>query len=111
MIRKLINATLLIALLGALGIAVSIPAQTQGQKSRTPTANAFKESGAVQQPLYGDYKSVRIGMTADEARAKLGPPALKADDQDYYVFSDKETAQIVYNSARKVVCISVDYTG
>ena len=49
-------------------------------------------------------------MTAEEARAKLGVPAMKSDDQDFYVFTANETAQIVY-AAQKVVTISTDYTG
>jgi hypothetical protein len=94
MIRKFINVAVLTIALGALGVAASVAAQSQGQKSRTPLANAYKEAAATQQPLYSDYKGVRIGMTAAEARAKLGLPALKEDDQDFYVFSDKETAQL-----------------
>ena len=50
-------------------------------------------------------------MSAEEARAKLGTPALKDSDQDYYVFSENETAQISYDTAHKVVTISVDYLG
>ena len=45
---------------------------------------------------------MRLGMTAAEARAKLGEPAMKSDEQDFYVFSANETAQIVY-TAQKVV--------
>jgi len=111
MIRKLINVTTLVIALGVLGIGMGVTAQTQGQKSREPMANSLKQAGATQQRLYGDYKGVRIGMTADEARAKLGQPAMKADDQDYYMFADTETAQIAYNAAHKVVCISIDYMG
>jgi len=111
MIRKLINTVLVAVMIGALGIVASVTAQSAGPRSRTAMVNAFNEAGAIQQPLYSDYKGVRIGMTADEARAKLGQPALKADDQDYYAFSDKETAQIAYDSAHKVTVISVDYMG
>lgn len=64
----------------------------------------------IQQPLYREYRGVRLGMTAAEARAKLGEPAMKSDEQDFYVFSTNETAQIVY-SAQKVVTISADYVG
>ena len=42
---------------------------------------------------------------------KLGAPALKDSDQDYYVFSEKESAQIVYDVAHKVVTISADFVG
>jgi hypothetical protein len=64
----------------------------------------------VQQPLYKEYRGVRLGMTAAETRAKLGEPAMKSDEQDFYVFSANETAQIVY-TGQKVVTISTDYSG
>jgi len=63
----------------------------------------------AQQPLYREYRGVRLGMTAEEARAKLGVPAMKSDDQDFYIFSANETAQLVY-AGQKVVTISTDYT-
>ena len=65
--------------------------------------------GQVQQPLYREYRGVRLGMTAAETRAKLGEPAMKSDDQDFYVFTANETTQIVYEN-QKVVTISTDYT-
>ena len=83
--------------------------------SSSANAQARKVQAALtrdsenQQPLYAEYKGVRLGMTAEEARAKLGTPTLKGNDQDYYVFSENETAQIVYDAAHKVVAISVDY--
>lgn len=60
---------------------------------------------------YREYRGIRLGMTAAETRAKLGEPAMKSDEQDFFVFSANETAQIVYNTAQKVVTISTDYTG
>lgn len=73
-------------------------------------ASVFAQT-RVQQPLYREYRGVRLGMTTADARAKLGEPAMKSDDQDYYVFSSTETAQIVYDAEHKVVTISTDYTG
>src|SRR5204862_5472830 len=64
---------------------------------------------AQQQPLYSDYKGVRIGMTAAEVRAKLGKPELAADEQDYYMISQTETVQIAYDAAHKAKAISVDF--
>jgi outer membrane protein assembly factor BamE (lipoprotein component of BamABCDE complex) len=81
--------------------------QNQSAKARVAKFNAEE----VQQPLYREYRGVRLGMTAEETRAKLGSPVLKSDDLDYYVFSENETAQIAYNAVHKVVTISVDYTG
>jgi hypothetical protein len=63
-----------------------------------------------QQPLYKEYRGVRLGMTATETRAKLGEPAMKSDDQDFYVISPNETIQIAY-IGQKVVTISTDYIG
>ena len=79
-------------------------------QTKTETMKVAKGYSQVQQPLYKEYRGVRLGMTAAETRAKLGEPAMKSDEQDFYVFSANETAQIVYN-AQKVVTISTDYTG
>ena len=97
--------SLLIAVVFGLGLSANASAQARRVKA------AFNPDAATQPPLYTEYKGVRLGMLAEEARAKLGTPALKASDQDYYVFSDNETAQIVYDTAYKVVTISVDYIG
>ena len=61
-------------------------------------------------PFYIDYKGVHIGMTADEARKKLGDPKDKGDTQDFYMFSEKETAQVFYDKG-KVMAVSVNYLG
>jgi len=97
--------SLLIAVVFDLGLSSNANAQAQKVKA------AFKGDTATQQPLYTEYKGVRLGMSAEEARAKLGTPALKASDQDFYVFSENESAQICYDAAQKVVTISVDYLG
>jgi hypothetical protein len=82
-------------------------------KGQTPAA-ASKGSRAhsqIQQPLYTEYRGVRLGMTAAEARAKLGEPAMKSNEQDYFVVTSNETTQIVYDAFQKVVTISTDYSG
>lgn len=88
-------------------IAVTVlifAASVQAQKVRAAAA----ETAAVQQPLYTDFRGVKLGMTAEETRAKLGTPVLKDAEMDYYVLSDSISAQIVYD-AGKVRAISVDY--
>lgn len=62
-------------------------------------------------PPFHEYKGVRIGMAADEARKMLGDPADKGDQQDFYSFNDTETAQIFYDPQKKVFAISVIYVG
>lgn len=105
--RKL-NRNLLAGLIAVLvcGLAgLSSSANAQARKARTN----FGPDTAIQQPLYTEYKGIRLGMTATETRAKLGEPTLKADDGDFYIFSDKETLQLVYDVTHKVVTISIDY--
>ena len=75
------------------------------------TVNKTAHVAAPQQPLYSEYRGVRIGMTATEVRTKLGAPEQPGDDMEIYVFSEKEAAQIVYDTAQVVKTISVDYVG
>lgn len=62
-----------------------------------------------EKPSYSGYKGVFIGTKMDEARTKLGNPRERSDSEDYYVFSDNETAQVLYDSDHTVRVISVNY--
>ena len=93
--------------LAAIMTLLLIGAIAYGQRTRVPATNL----SATPQPLFSEYKGIRLGMTAQEVRAKLGDPRIKGDDQDYYVISQTETAQFAYDKAQQVVTISIDYTG
>lgn len=67
------------------------------------------QRGAEEEPVFHEYRGVQLGWLSADVRKKLGDPANKADDQDFYVFNEKETAQILYDKAQKVVTISVDF--
>jgi len=61
-------------------------------------------------PLFSDFKGVRIGMPTDEARKKLGSPKEKGDEQDFYLFNDNQAVQVYYDKAtKKVTAISIDF--
>ena len=72
---------------------------------------AQKAPGAKgDEPVFLDYRGVKIGWLADEVRKKLGSPANKGDEQDFFVLNEKETCQIFYDKATsKVTAISVDF--
>lgn len=106
---KLDIIELISLLLGALVLLLFAFFIGKGQSSQGVTPGAAPKQ--IQQQLYREYRGVRLGMTAVEVRTKLGEPAMKSDEQDFYVVSAKETAQIVYDAGQKVVTISTDYTG
>ena len=56
-----------------------------------------------------DYRGIQLGMLSDEVRKKLGDPKDKSDEQDFFVFNDTETAQVVYDKTHKVITISADF--
>lgn len=104
------TVTELIFLLLSMLLLLALARIATGQ-SETPGPRSLKSQAQVQQPLYREYRGVRLGMTAAEVRAKLGEPAMKSDEQDFFVISANETAQIAYNAAQKVMTISTDYAG
>lgn len=80
---------------------VSVVAQTT---RRTPAVAPEDE------PVFLDYKGIKIGWLADDVRKKLGSPANKGDEQDYFVFGEKETAQVLYDkTSKQVTAISIDF--
>jgi len=61
-------------------------------------------------PVYEEYRGVRIGTAAKEVRAKLHH-LRRGERQDFFVFSERELAQIYYDDNGKVTAISIDYFG
>ena len=73
------------------------------------TANA--QTSQTSLPVFKDYRGVQIGMSADEVRKKLDRLKDGGLGQDFFVYSEGESAQIYYDKERKVMAISVDYFG
>jgi hypothetical protein len=99
--KRYITAFIIITMTGIVCV------EARAQKTRVTTA----ATAVAQQPLYTDFRGVKLGMTPAEVRAKLGNPVLKDEEMDYYVFSDTVTAQVAYDAAHTVKLISVDYAG
>jgi hypothetical protein len=73
-------------------------------------AQTTRKTAADDNPVFAEYRGIQIGWLADEVRKKLGNPADKGDEQDLFVFGEKETCQVIYDKAtRKVTAISVDF--
>jgi hypothetical protein len=89
---------LIVSAVSLLLLSSSAPAQRRSAPPPEEETGVFKE-----------YRGVQLGMTADEARKKLGVPKDKSDEQDFFIFNENETAQIVYDPTHKVVTISADF--
>ena len=76
--------------------------------SAFPAFRSFAQKG-TDQPLFSDFRGVRIGMGTDEARKKLGNPKDKGDEQDFYLFNDNQAVQVYYDKNRTVTAISIDF--
>ena len=90
----------------ALLVVISISLAGVALAQKRPNA------GTEEEPVFHDYRGVKLGWLADDVRKKLGNPANKSDEQDYYEFSDNEKASVYYDKATKqVTAISVDFIG
>ena len=81
---------------GVLPVTASVSSSAQRQRT-------------ADEPLFSEFKGVRIGTPAEEARKKLGSPRDKADDQDFYVINDNQAVQVYYDKAKAVSAISIDF--
>src|ERR1041384_3483346 len=85
------------ALLVVITLAVAAGASS-AQTTRTRPGAAPEEA-----PVFQEYRGVKIGGLADEVRKKLGSPANKGDEQDFYVFNEsKETCQVLYDKTTQI---------
>jgi hypothetical protein len=109
-ITRLVFLSLLACILGLSSLTTAARLSTEQKKTGAPSDSVTGEGDDKNAPPYHEYKGVRIGMTADEARKKLGDPSDKGDKQDFYAFSDgNEMAQIFYDAEKKVFALSVIY--
>ncbi|HSS19813.1 MAG TPA: hypothetical protein VLL54_07040 [Pyrinomonadaceae bacterium] len=102
-VSRRLRSTFLVSSFVLMALLLAVPIASAQRRAAAP-------SGAVEETAaYKDYRGIQLGMTADEVRKKLGAPKDKGDEQDFYVFSDTETAQIVYDATHKVITISADF--
>src|SRR5215831_4944376 len=91
---------LLLVAIGILMISAFSPTTLRAQRARGQEED---------KPVFANFKGVQIGMSADEARKKLGSPKDKGDDLDLYVFNDTQAVQVYYDKAKTVSAISIDF--
>jgi hypothetical protein len=85
-------------------IVVALGADTSlAQRSRASTDEPDN------QPLFSEFRGVRIGMMAEAARKKLGNPHDKSAEMDLYVFNDTQAVEVFYDKTGAVSAISIDF--
>jgi hypothetical protein len=89
---------------GALIFMALAPVPLRAQRPK-----ASQDPDMDNRPAFSDFKGVSIGMSADEARKKLGSPRDKGVEQDFYMFGDNEAVQVYYDKAFAVNAISIDF--
>lgn len=119
--KTFIDCCLLILLLTTLFLLPSLSATAQEPADSQSTDSELasgknpaemirpKDRTIAPAPVYKDFMGVTLGMEADEVRAKLGHLKNKGERQDFFVFSESQSAQILYDGQGKVTVISVDY--
>jgi hypothetical protein len=70
---------------------------------------AARAQDEPKEPPFHEFKGVCIGMSAADARAKLGNPSDKSDALDLYNVSDRQTIQVYYDGG-KVSAIALMFT-
>jgi hypothetical protein len=80
------------------------------QLGQTKSASLMK-IGTTPTPIFDNFNGVRIGMGMKEVRSTLDHLKDRSEQQDFFVFSDNQTAQVFYDKDGKVKAISVDYIG
>lgn len=98
------------AALLAASLALAAPHSAAQEQTPTPTPTPAASPTPASEPLYREYRGVSLGMSAEEARRALGEPKSKGPRQDFYVFTEKETAQVFYRDG-KVSALAVSYVG
>ena len=120
--RKFVESGLLILLLMTLFLLATLSATAQeltnSQQVRDEVASKEERTevteptqAPITAPVYRDFMGITLGMEAEEVRAKLGHVKDLGERQDFFVFSESKSAQIVYDDRAKVIAISVDYVG
>lgn len=108
---RLLLIPALFAVATASVIRVGGAQQSVENQQTAPPNVAAPGPSATAEPLYKEYKGVRLGMSAEEVRQKLGRPQEAGKEQDLFVFSDAERARVYYDAAQKATAIISTYIG
>lgn len=106
---SLVLPVMVLTLAASIANAQTTSAPAQKEVAKVTTGSSTTSPANV--PVFKNYRGVAIGMAADEVRSKLKNLKDGGAGQDFFVFSEHESAQIYYDDKKKVRAISIDYLG
>ncbi|HEX8721207.1 MAG TPA: hypothetical protein VF736_11285 [Pyrinomonadaceae bacterium] len=94
------------------GSAAPAPRQQEEEARPTPPqGEKAADAAPADEPLYSEFKGVKIGTGRDEVRKRLGRPQENDKTQDFFVFSDRERARVYYDDKGAATAVIVAYVG
>ena len=107
------TARLVLLVLFVLLIALALlVVNTHGQTGpNTTRVQVTTPAATPDTPVFNNYKGATIGMTQAAARQKLGAPSEGSAQQDFYFFSETESATVYYDVTQQVRAIAINYLG
>jgi hypothetical protein len=107
----MLSLSAVVLMLAASSVSAQETPASPAEVAKVNTAGSTASNNGSTQPVFTDYRGVRIGMSADEVKTKLKNLKDGGTGQDFFVFSERESAQIYYDENKKVMAISIDYIG
>lgn len=108
---KITLLSVVVLMLAGSVVSAQTTTTSQTDVAKGSAAGSTASNNASSLPVFTDYRGVRIGMTADEVKTALKNLKEGGTGQDFFVFSERESAQIYYDENKKVMAISIDYIG
>ncbi len=107
--------TLFLAIVTAVSLVLGASTRTQAGALTSNTNTQSRQENVAGNdpaidPTFKDYKGVRIGMSPDEVAERLGKPAVKDENEEIFLVSDFEMAQVSYDQANGVSAVSITYS-
>ena len=94
-----------VALLSGGTRAQNAPGAPQSAAQTAPHAAQTPE------PVWREYRGLKIGMSKEQVRQRLGTPGDVSDRQDFFSLNGFESAQVFYDTQARVSAVSVNYLG
>jgi len=106
-----LNARWLLTVLSGTAVLFVVAFIAPGKAAAQSVAKVVHTTPSADAPAYAGYKGIKIGTAMTDVRTKLGQAKDTSDTEDYFVISDNETVQVLYDPNKTVRVISINFVG